>query len=272
MRFDAGAAAYDRLTGRWSGLYAAAVLDAAEVKASHRVLDLATGTGDAALLATARLGLFGTAVGVDLSLPMLLLARRKHSEGPVKFVAADAQALPFRDETFDAVICQFGLMFFPDRIGALRGARRLLRPGGRVALSVWGPWHRAPFIGLVAEALSKESPAHRDELLRPFALADPHDIEDLLTKAGLQDIHIERAVRRARFVSFEDFWEPIEAGGGRLGQAYLSLSHDARARVLRGVREGVAEFSSHGEIVMDLEAYIATGRAGTWSTERATNR
>jgi ubiquinone/menaquinone biosynthesis C-methylase UbiE len=72
MRYDAGAEGYDRLTGRWSRLYAAAALESAGVKASDRILDLATGTGDAALLAIPRVGSYGSAVGVDLSLPMLL--------------------------------------------------------------------------------------------------------------------------------------------------------------------------------------------------------
>ena len=72
MKYDAGAAAYDRFVGRWSRLYAVAILEAAGVKASDRVLDLATGTGDAALLAIQHVGPYGTAVGVDLSLPMLV--------------------------------------------------------------------------------------------------------------------------------------------------------------------------------------------------------
>ena len=104
-------------------------------------------------------------------------------------------------------------------------------------------------------------PADRDELLQPFALADPHEVEDLLSRAGFQNIRVSRQVRQARFVSFADFWEPIEAGGGRFGPAYLGLSHAARATVLRNVQERVAEFISSGEIVMDLEAYIAAGTA-----------
>jgi ubiquinone/menaquinone biosynthesis C-methylase UbiE len=260
MRYDAGAAAYDRFVGRWSRLYAVAVLEAAGVKGSDRVLDLATGTGDAALLAIQHVSPYGTTIGVDLSLPMLVVAKSKSSSEPrLSFVAADAQALPFRDRTFDAAICLFSLMFFPDRIGALRGARGLLRPGGRIALSVWGPSHRAPFAGIVAEALAKELPADRDELLRPFALADPRVVEDLLVKAGFRDVHITREVRQASFVSVEDFVEPIQAGGGRLGQAYLGLPSDARARVVHDVRESVKQFNAKGQLLMDLEAYIATG-------------
>ena len=105
MKYDTGAAAYDRFVGRWSRLYAVATLEAAGVKASDRVLDLATGTGDAALLAIQHVGPYGTTVGVDLSLPMLVVAKSKGIEARLNFVAADAQALPFRDRTFDAAIC-----------------------------------------------------------------------------------------------------------------------------------------------------------------------
>jgi SAM-dependent methyltransferase len=261
MPYDAGAAAYDRFVGRWSRLYAAAALQAAGVRASSRVLDLATGTGEAALLAIPGVGSHGMVVGVDLSVPMLRVAKGKRSDERLKLVTADAQALPFRDRIFDAAICLFGLMFFPDRVGALRGARRLLRPGGRLAVCVWGPSHRAPLSGIIGEALGRELPADRDELLRPFALADPGDVEALLVKAGFGDVRITREVRQARFASFEDFWEPVEGGGGRLGPAYLGLPADARARVVRDVRAALGQFSTAGQILMDLEAYVAAGTA-----------
>lgn len=83
------------------------MLAAAGVKGSDRVLDLATGTGDAALLAIQQVGPYGTSIGVDLSLPMLVVAKSKSSEARLSFVAADAQALPFRDRSFDAAICLF---------------------------------------------------------------------------------------------------------------------------------------------------------------------
>ena len=261
MRYDAGAAAYDQTTGRWSRLFASAVIDAAEVKTGERVLDIATGTGDAVLLAAERLGASGAAIAVDLSLPMLLVADTKRSAETVRFVAADAQILPFRDATFDAALCLFGLMFFPDRVAALRHTRHLLRRGRRMVATVWGPWNRAPFAGIVAEALSREMPADRDELFRPFALADPAVLGHLLAAAGFRDTRVTPIIRKAHFVSFEDFWGPVEAGGGRLGQAYLGLSEDARARVVRTAQELIVNFTGSDGITMDLEAYIATGTA-----------
>src|SRR5258706_6418973 len=144
MKYDAGAGAYDRLTGRWSRLYAPAVLKAVGASLGSAVLDLATGTGDAALIAGRHVQASGTVIGVDISVPMLRVANSKSLTSNVRFIAADAMMLPFRDGVFDAVICQFGLMFFPDRCAALTEIRRLLRPGGRVALTVCVPPHRAP--------------------------------------------------------------------------------------------------------------------------------
>jgi SAM-dependent methyltransferase len=261
MRYDAGAEAYDRLTGRWSSLFSAAALNAAAVATAQTVLDVATGTGDAALLAKTETDDIATVIGVDISLPMLQVADRKYSARGVKFAAADATKLPFRDGTFDAVLCQFGLMFFPNRVSGLRELRRVLRSGGRVALTVWGPPDRAPFAGLVAVALGRRMPTECDELLLPFALANPAEVESLLLEAGFRNVRITREAREARFASFDDFWTPYEQGGGRLGQAYLSLPLAVRGDVQRDVKLRLADFALDAPITMTLEAYLATAAA-----------
>ena len=261
MRYDAGAEAYDRLTGRWSRLFSAAALNAAAVATAQTVLDVATGTGDSALLAKTETANIATIIGVDISLPMLQVAARKCSTRGLKFVAADATRLPFRDSTFDAVLCQFGLMFFPNRILGLRELRRVLRSSGRVALTVWGPPDRAPFAGLVAVALGRRMPTERDELLLPFALANPAEVESILLKAGFRNVRVTREVREARFESFDDFWTPYEQGGGRLGQAYLSLPLAVRGDVQRDVNRQLADFTLDAPITMTLEAYLATAAA-----------
>ena len=138
MKYDAGAGTYDRLTGRWSRLFAPAVVAAAGVGHASRMLDIATGTGDAIVTAMGSLPPAGFVVGLDISLPMLRVAAAKCGPPDAAFAGASAQALPFADRTFDAAICQFGLMFFPDRIAALKEIRRILTPGARLALSAWG--------------------------------------------------------------------------------------------------------------------------------------
>jgi len=261
MKYDAGAGAYDSLTGRWSRLYAPAVLDAAGVSMGSVVLDLATGTGDAALLASSRVKIGGTVVGVDISVPMLQVARSKSNASNVGFLAADAMALPFRGGAFDAVICQFGLMFFPNRQSALGEIRRLLRHGGRVALTVWGTPERAPFDGISARALGDQVPSLRDELLLPFALANPTKLHGLLQVAGFRGIRVDRQTRSVLFDSVLDFLAPYEQGGGRLGQAYLQLSPAARQAACRDVTAELAQYTNGQKLEMDVEAYLASGIA-----------
>src|SRR4029453_3835422 len=125
--------AYDRYVGLWSRLFVPDVLAAAEVSAAHRILDVATGPGEAAAIALSKIGPSGLVVGVDISVAMLHAANSRFADQRFRPVAADGQALPFADGTFDAVICQLGLMFFPSPVRGLEEFRRVLRPHRRAA-------------------------------------------------------------------------------------------------------------------------------------------
>ena len=106
---------------------------------AQRVLDLACGTGAVARAAVARVGATGHVVGLDINSSMLAMARAiTQCEGPpIEWREGDATALPFAESTFNLVCCHQGLQFFPDRSTALREMRRVLMPGGRLALGVW---------------------------------------------------------------------------------------------------------------------------------------
>ena len=262
LRYDAGASAYDRLTGRWSRMYVDRVLDAASVRSGSRVLDVATGTGDAALAAGERVGTTGAVIGVDISVPMLHEAQMKSTGQAIEFVAADAQDLPFDDATFDAAICLFGVMFFPDRAAALAGLRRLLIPGARFAMTAWATPEEVPFAGLVAQALGDELPTDRADLLRPFSLSDSNAIVTLLRDAGFRDVQATAEVRQSTFQSFDDdFWEPIEAGGGRLGQAYLGLKPEQRAAVRQRVLHRLPQAAGSDAFSLTHKAWVVVGTA-----------
>jgi SAM-dependent methyltransferase len=203
----------------------------------------------------------GAAIGVDISIPMLRVARSKSNACNVGFLAADAMSLPFRDKTFDAIICQFGLMFFPDRRAALVEMRRLLRPGGRIALTVWGPREMVPFVGIMACALASQNPHLREELLLPFALGDRTELLLLLQSAGFRDSRVRQEIRPVLFDSLLDFLAPYEQGGGRFGQAFLQLSSDVRQVVRRDVTKELTKFTKGEKITMDAHAYLASGVA-----------
>jgi ubiquinone/menaquinone biosynthesis C-methylase UbiE len=138
-----------RLFAPWAELH----LRAADLRAGDRVLDVACGTGVVARRAAAAVGPAGRAVGLDFNEVMLTTARASDSDGAVEWRQGDAQELPFDDGSFDAVSCQHGVMFFPDRAKALREMRRVLRPGGRVVVSVWSGLDGAPGYAALSDAL-----------------------------------------------------------------------------------------------------------------------
>lgn len=257
--FDAGAAAYERCMGRWSRLYVPALLARAGINAGQSVLDVATGTGEAAVAAARLVGPSGRVLGVDISLPMLQGARAG-AAASVRLAAMDAQALAFGERRFDAAVCQLGLMFVPDLERALREIHRVLRPNGRFAACVWSTPARVPFTGVLADALSRQLPAERASLYAGYCLGDPSALARSLREAGFREVTVSAETRGIVFESFDDYWDPIESGGGRMGQIYRGLPEDARRAVRDEVRQLLSPFESGGRITIDAEALFASGR------------
>src|SRR3954451_23945342 len=183
------ATTYGRVTGAITARFIDALLDAAAVAAGMRVLDVATGPGHVAAAAAAR---GAEPVGVDVAEGMLAVARRDHPQ--LDFRPGDAEALPFPDSSFDAVVGAFVLNHLPRPEVAATELARVLAPGGRLALSVWDVPQRTRCIGLVREAVaaareapSAEPPPGPD----PFRFADDAQLRALLEGSGLEDVAAE---------------------------------------------------------------------------------
>ena len=253
--------AYDSYIGRWSRLFVPAVLTAAEVVVGAKVLDVAAGTGEAALMACPIVGTSGIVIGADIAPAMLRAARVRLNQSSFGPVAADGQALPFSDGSFDAVICQLGLQFFPDPARELAEFRRVLRPGCCAAVCVISTADRAPMWGILCDVLSRFLPRQRDLLELSFALADAHLLETLFADVGFQDIRIDREIRQVVFDSIDEYWDPIEAGVGSQPQAYLSLSDADRRAAREEISAQLSRFVSDGKLRMSVEMLIGKGRA-----------
>jgi ubiquinone/menaquinone biosynthesis C-methylase UbiE len=246
----ADAIAYDRYVGRWSRLVVPAVIIAAEVTQGCRVLDISTGTGEAALLTLPVVGVSGVVIGADIAIAMLVGARDRLKDRLFCPVAADGQALPFRSGSFDAVICQLGLQFFPAPERGLAEFHRVLRPGCCATVTVISTPERAPMWGVLADVLSQFVPEHRALLHLSFALSDATQLEQMLAAAGFREYRVERVQREDTIASFDEYWDPIEAGMGSMPQVYVALPE---ARLL--------PFESNGGLTMSVEMLIGTGRA-----------
>ncbi len=207
------------------------LVDLAGVGPGQAVLDVACGTGIVARVAADRLAGAGRVVGVDLNEAMLTVARRV---GPgVEWRQGDAAALPFADASFDRVLCQMALMFFPDRGGALREMRRVTAPNGTVALVVPGRLDAQPAYGPFVEMAARHAGPEAASLLGAyFACGDLSELTGLVEAAGLRVAQTRTRNGRVRFGSIDEFVAAEIEGSplvGRIGaETYARIREDAR--------------------------------------------
>jgi ubiquinone/menaquinone biosynthesis C-methylase UbiE len=154
-----------------------------EVIAGSRVLDLACGTGAVARVAASKLGPNGEIVGLDGSRAMLAIARRRCAPGArVEWRIGDAASLPFSDDSFDAVLCQQGFQFLADRQRALVEIARVLRPNGRLALSIWCGEDRNPLGAALISTIDKYfGELYGDVVRRPFSFRNWVELRSMIT-------------------------------------------------------------------------------------------
>jgi ubiquinone/menaquinone biosynthesis C-methylase UbiE len=157
-----------------------------------QILETAAGTGAVTRALAAVLPETVDITATDLNQPMLDLGTAMPGLGRVRWRQADAQALPFADQTFDAVICQFGVMFFPDRHSAFTEARRVLKPGGHLLFSAWDGLESNSLGHIAHQTVFTLFPMlPQESALVPYVYRDPDTIEAELSRAGFDDIHIE---------------------------------------------------------------------------------
>jgi len=178
------------------------------------VLELAAGTGIVSRMLRDSLDARCKLIATDLNEPMLGVARAKFSDGEdVSFKVADAQALPFDDGMFDAVACQFGIMFFPDKLASMREARRVLRPKGRYIFNVWGSFEDNPFARVANDVVCEFFPDDPPGFYQvPFSYHDEEEISGLLREAGFDAVEVETQRIEKTVEDFELFAQGIVFG------------------------------------------------------------
>jgi len=255
---NAAAAEYDRAFAHVTRHFMPFLLRAARVAPGLRVLDIAAGTGLSAEAALGAVGSTGYVTAVDLSPAMAEKARERLGHAPnVSVSVEDGQALSFPDGSFDAALCNLGLMFFPDPGQGLSEFRRVLRPGGYAAVSVNTVVERS-YNHQINEMIARHVPGLAEAVARTFALGEASRLQSLFSDAGFEDV--ETTTVRHTFVlpSFDAYYGPFERGGASTGQALAALPEELRHAVREEARRYFGDRG--GPIESDTEYRIASGR------------
>lgn len=252
---------YERHVVRYIlGPWSESVVDAACVSTGDQVLDIACGTGVVTRLARERVGPSGRVIGLDLNPGMLGVARSLPTPpgNLIEWVQRSALDLGLASASFDAVLCQQGVQFFPDKALALREMRRVLRKGGRLALSVWksvGIYNSA--VGNALRELAGEEASARFCASRKVPSGD--EIRLLMSEAGFVDIEIVARRREVHLPPLDDF-ALCHLASTPIAFVLAKMDPELRRQIGRRVADQLKSYENGNGVTFPEEIYLATGR------------
>lgn len=251
-------AEYERFMGRWSRLLAPAHIAFASVKDGDRVLDVGTGTG--ALASTLEATMKSSAiVGIDPSEGFLIYAKKNAKSGRLRFEVGDAQALRYKDASFDKTMSQLVMNFIPDHDKAIREMRRVTRPQGVVSACVWDYNSGMEMLRFFWDEVVVLDPAMAPKDERNMKLSREGQLGDLWKKAGLVNVQEKPLVIEQPFASFEDYWGPFLKGVGPGGAYVVSLTEDRRTKLEAHMRNRLLGNRRDGAFILKARAWCVRG-------------
>lgn len=239
------------------------LIDAIEPQPGERVLELAAGTGDTGFLAAELIQPGGTLICSDGAEAMLEQARKRADELGIRnaeFKPIELEWIDLPTASVDAVLCRWGYMFAVDREAAFRETRRVLRPGGRVALATWASLDENPWAGIRHAALAAEG--HDAPAPVPFTLDTAELLRTLLEDAGFQDAVTEAIDVTFEQRDFDDYWETTLALSRQFAQQLDALDDAGRSALRERLAELAAPYAQpDGTLRMAGRALVATASA-----------
>ncbi|TAH41598.1 MAG: methyltransferase domain-containing protein [Bacteroidetes bacterium] len=235
-----------------------------QLKNNDVVLDVATGTGEPGL-SIAGIVKNGKVIGQDLSDKMLALARAHAESRGIKNYETrncDISELPFPDNSFDAVSCRMGYMFFPDMLKATQEIYRVPNTGGRFATAVWGPAEKNFWIISIMGPISKnlELPPPVPGAPGMFRCANPDQMKNIFETAGFKNVMTKEKIDQGEAESFESYWEYMNDVAAPVVSALSKADEKTRAKIKQDAYEGFKKRQpGSGPISLDYSVFIFSG-------------
>lgn len=262
-KFAPGWKKWDKLTIEFLQPMGDEMIRQLDPKGKDVVLDLASGTGEPGLTIASMLE-GGKVVIADLSEGMLAVAR-EHAENRgitnIETVVCDGCDLPFADNTFDAISCRFGFMFFPDMLMATQEMRRVLKPEGKISIAVWGApeknfWVTA-IMGTIKEHMAL--PAPLPDAPGMFRCAEDGLMVSLFSQAGLKNVTQKEVFGKLNFKTAAEYWDLMSDIGAPVVAALSKADEATREKIQNDVYKKLNQKYADGPVVMDASAFVVYG-------------
>lgn len=262
-KFSAGWKKWDSITMDWLKPMGVEIISLLQLKNSDLVLDVAAGTGDPGLTIASMIN-DGKVIITDLAEDMLAIARERaalRGINNIETMVCDVCQLPFPDNTFDAISCRFGFMFFPDMLLAAKEMVRVLKPGGRIATSVWNGPENNFWVTATMDTINRnmELPTPPQGSPGIFRCAENGLMSDLFLQAGLKNISQREITGKLNCKTTDVYWELITEIAAPVVAGLSNAKDEMKAKIKDEVYQTMNQKFPDGNILINSSAQVIYG-------------
>jgi ubiquinone/menaquinone biosynthesis C-methylase UbiE len=242
------------------------MVELAQIKSGHRVLDLATGIGEPAVTAARHVRPAGLVLATDISAQMLKIARSRAAslglQDIMEFKEGDVETLDLRNRSFDAVLSRWGLMFLPNLVATLKSMREVLVPDGVMSAAVWSTPSKVPMLDTAFSTVRRYvGTTQASNIPGPFSLSDANALQHSFVQAGFRDVHIEKLTVTFSFESPESYTRFQQAIAAPIHAMISRETEERKKEIWQAITQAVLQYAGSDNLVnLNNEVICVTAR------------